>query len=213
MSTPAGWYPDPSGVGGLRWWDGAGWTSHTQAAPLQAPVPRYGEYAPAAAAPVDVQTNTVWIWLAIAASIVPFFSIFLMNWDSYIAILGVSSASPSSTSEILRWQWSTLPVAALSWASVAAYIVFCWLDWRELRTRGIAAPFAWAWAFFALASPGAAVYMIGRAVVLRRRTPDASRAPLWVWIIATGVGFVVVIAWAMWLVGEILRTVAANLPV
>jgi hypothetical protein len=25
--APAGWYPDPSGVPGQRWWDGATWTA------------------------------------------------------------------------------------------------------------------------------------------------------------------------------------------
>lgn len=29
--VPAGWYDDPSGGGGRRWWDGANWTSHVQA--------------------------------------------------------------------------------------------------------------------------------------------------------------------------------------
>lgn len=37
MSTPAGWYADPSGdPGWLRWWDGGTWTEHVQAA---SPVP------------------------------------------------------------------------------------------------------------------------------------------------------------------------------
>jgi uncharacterized RDD family membrane protein YckC len=33
-ATPApGWYDDPAGSGGRRWWDGTTWTAHTQAAP------------------------------------------------------------------------------------------------------------------------------------------------------------------------------------
>jgi hypothetical protein len=27
---PAGWYPDPSGIPGERWWDGRGWSEHTR---------------------------------------------------------------------------------------------------------------------------------------------------------------------------------------
>jgi Protein of unknown function (DUF2510) len=30
---PAGWYPDPSGVPGQRWWDGTSWSDHV--APAQ----------------------------------------------------------------------------------------------------------------------------------------------------------------------------------
>jgi uncharacterized protein YxjI len=38
---PPGWYPDPAGLGGGRWWDGQGWSDHVQPAPHQpeSPVP------------------------------------------------------------------------------------------------------------------------------------------------------------------------------
>src|SRR3954468_13297307 len=46
-TPPAGWYPDPSGSGQQRYWDGQQW-----AAPVQAPVavqPQPGYYQPVAA--------------------------------------------------------------------------------------------------------------------------------------------------------------------
>jgi uncharacterized protein YxjI len=43
---PPGWYPDPAGSGGTRWWNGQGWTDHVQ--PATPPPP------PVAAAPPPV---------------------------------------------------------------------------------------------------------------------------------------------------------------
>ncbi|MDK3257233.1 phospholipid scramblase-related protein [Blastococcus capsensis] len=33
QSPPPGWYPDPAGTAGTRWWDGQGWTGSVQQAP------------------------------------------------------------------------------------------------------------------------------------------------------------------------------------
>lgn len=34
---PAGWYPDPTGAPGTRWWDGAAWSGHVR--PVSVPAP------------------------------------------------------------------------------------------------------------------------------------------------------------------------------
>lgn len=38
-TPPAGWYPDPSGSGRIRWFDGSSWTAHLQDAPVAGCVP------------------------------------------------------------------------------------------------------------------------------------------------------------------------------
>ena len=50
--TPAGWYPDPDGSGGQRYWDGNIWTEHRSPAAPAAPPPAPAEpSAPAEPAP------------------------------------------------------------------------------------------------------------------------------------------------------------------
>lgn len=207
MSAP-GWYPDPSTPGGQRWWDGTQWTSHQQA-PAAAPAQGYAAAPPVtgygvAPARVNVETNTVWIWLAIVASLLPVLSLFLIDWDSYIRIVTESTATGRpATAELLAWQGQVLGVSALSYVAAAAFIVFSWLDWRELRRRGVPAPFHWAWSFFALLGTGAAVYVIGRTVVLRRRTTTSPWVPLWVWIGGTVASFIIATVWILNLVSEL----------
>lgn len=40
MTAPAGWYPDPSGAGGQRYFDGVDWTAH-YAPPAYVQQPQY----------------------------------------------------------------------------------------------------------------------------------------------------------------------------
>ncbi|MFI6286326.1 DUF2510 domain-containing protein [Streptomyces sp. NPDC051018] len=49
MTTPAGWYPDPSAPGTERWWDGTAWSARTR--PTQSadePAPPAGGFGPSA---------------------------------------------------------------------------------------------------------------------------------------------------------------------
>lgn len=48
VSPPANWYPDPDGSGGVRYWDGATWTTHRAPPPYPAgpTVPTWGMWGP-----------------------------------------------------------------------------------------------------------------------------------------------------------------------
>ncbi|MFD0484718.1 RDD family protein [Kineococcus sp. GCM10028916] len=48
MSTPAGWYPDPSAPDALRWWDGGRWTEHVHRAATTSPPQPWLSKAPTA---------------------------------------------------------------------------------------------------------------------------------------------------------------------
>lgn len=55
--TPAGWYPDPDGSGGQRYWDGFGWTEHRSPATPEPAEP--SEPTPAAESPASEQPTAV----------------------------------------------------------------------------------------------------------------------------------------------------------
>lgn len=56
-ATPAGWYPDPAGGGGQRYWDGATWTGHV------APPAEATWAATPALVPPTPTRGPVWPWV------------------------------------------------------------------------------------------------------------------------------------------------------
>ena len=70
--TPAGWYPDPDGSGGQRYWDGFSWTEHrypaAPAAPASAPAEPVASAEPVAPTPVASEEPTAVVRLPSAPS-------------------------------------------------------------------------------------------------------------------------------------------------
>jgi len=57
---PAGWYPNPSGAPGQRYFDGRDWTAHHRPAPLTSmPVPPQPMHPPVRTHPVPMPTTVV----------------------------------------------------------------------------------------------------------------------------------------------------------
>ena len=56
---PPGWYPDPAGGAGARWWDGQGWTEHVQQAQY-VPQPQHVPQGQPAAQPAPHQQVQTW---------------------------------------------------------------------------------------------------------------------------------------------------------
>jgi hypothetical protein len=171
-NVPPGWYPDANAPGGQRWWDGTQWTEHVgqQAQAYQA-------FAPLKA-PEGTKTGTLWIWLIVLLPLLGLVTYFAIDWKAYIdSVLTAQGGSYGYTGMgTLYSQPGYLLTGALGWLSYGATVAFAALDSRELKKRGVPQPFHWAFAFLT-----GVVYVIGRSVVVKRRT-GGGLAPLWVYI-------------------------------
>jgi len=186
MTTPAGWYPDPSNAQRSRWWDGAQWTEN------------YSDpYAPAVAlkAPDGTPVYNVWIWLVL---FLPALSLPLLFTIDFSSVFSGIDYTDSSSAMRAQFELMTSPGVILltvsGWVLIAAVIVSSWLDWRWLKAAGVPKPFHWAFAFFGLA--GYPVYAIGRAVVTQRRTGKGI-AVMWIAIALIVITFIVSIFWVV----------------
>jgi len=176
---PAGFYPDPSGGPGRRWWDGQRWTDRVEQAYTGAAVQQ-----PALAE--GTRTDTVWIWVVVLLPLLSVLGIALFDWRGYFQSSIDASLSEDPTASLSGFTYpGYLLLQLLSFLIYAATVVAAWLDWRALKKLGVVRPFHWAWAFLS-----SIVYVIGRCVVVRRRV-RGGLAPLWVFIAVLVLGFII----------------------
>ncbi|MBF4635349.1 DUF2510 domain-containing protein [Agreia pratensis] len=191
--TPAGWYPDPSGTGRRRWWDGHGWTEHYEPAvsettwPVNGAAAGYAQSAqvgsnPAAAyAPVGAPrpvaqgtpVYTAFIWLITLLPLLSIIGVALWDTDAYMRASLNSASDPFAQYTDPGY----LLIQGLGFVIYGVSVLLAYFDWKTLKARGFDRPFHWAWTFI-----GGTVYIIGRTVVVRRRAGGGAMAPIWITI-------------------------------
>jgi hypothetical protein len=177
QSQPAGWFPDPSGGPGTRWWDGQRWTEHTSD-----PAQVYASVEPRRVDPAT-PIYTPFIWLIVLLPLVSIIVLLFWDIDAYMNVALIVADDPFG-------QYSNpgyLLLQGTSWLLYALSVLFAFLDRRVLLQRGFDRPFHWAWTFL-----GSAVYVIGRSVIVRRRS-GKGLLPVWVMIGISVVSLVVAI--------------------
>ncbi|UTT61918.1 DUF2510 domain-containing protein [Microcella humidisoli] len=189
-STPAGWYADPAGGTQRRWWDGARWTDH-----LETPYSTTAAAMPERA-PEGTDPSTTWIWPLVVIPVLQLLSVFWIDWETFI-VTSLTDTSVAGQAALFSTP-GYVAVTALGWITNILFVLFAFLDWRELRRRGVPQPFHWAWSFLVLASAWP-VYPIGRAIVARRRT-GRGMASLWITIATIVLGIIVTIGLAIFIV-------------
>ena len=177
QTQPAGWYPDPSGGQGTRWWDGQSWTQHISDPVLQV----YTSNEPRRVDP-STPLYTPWIWLIVLLPLVSLIGLLFWDMDAYM------TSSISSTDPFAQYSDpGYLLLQGSSWLLYALSVLFAFLDRRVLLQRGFDRPFHWAWTFL-----GSAVYIIGRSVIVRRRS-GKGLLPIWITIGVFVISMIVVI--------------------
>jgi hypothetical protein len=161
-----GWYPDPAGVPGLRWWDGRMWGPGLDPAMMR----RRPELPPA----VPVENPFIW-----AVAFLPLLSVAsLLLWSpslTYSVLPGENVKVPDPYSMMTPGYFL---MSLISWGVTAGSVVLAFLDWQRLGRSGVVRPFHWAWSFL-----GAIIYVVGRSVIVHKVAQGRGLKPVW---IATG---------------------------
>lgn len=201
-AIPAGWYPDPSNAAQRRWWDGTQWSEQVSAPYLGAEQQK---------APEGTNVQTPWIWLNVLLPLLSLVSLFAIDINGMMRDILANPTDPNAQLQAQLAIYTNpafLITSVLSWLLIAATVVFAYLDWRELKRRGVPAPFHWAFSFLAVVGFGV-VYPIGRSVVVKRRTGTSDRVLL-VAILTIVVSFIVVIVFTVIIFNQVFAMMMEN---
>lgn len=177
-AAPAGWYDDPAGSGQKRWWDGTQWTENLHDPSLEV----YGaEAKPVVGAGTPVYN--AFIWLIVLLPLLSIASLIGFDMRDYMSRV---MQDPSNASAAL-FSTGYLVLMLLNWGIYLVTALLAYFDWKRLARDGFVRPFHWAWAFL-----GSTVYVIGRSVVVKRRS-GRGLLPIWILIAVMVLGFIVAI--------------------
>jgi len=156
-ATPAGWYPDPAGSPRSRWWDGTQWTENFHD-PLAAAQLSGGPLK----APEGTPIYNVFTWILVGLAVFTT----LLSLRVFDPALLEETRNPDPSAPV--FSPSDLLSFALNVLLLGAFITLSYFDYRKLLSQGVPKPFHWAWSFFALLVYP--LYLIGRGVVMHKRT-------------------------------------------
>ncbi|GAA2090526.1 hypothetical protein GCM10009840_31990 [Pseudolysinimonas kribbensis] len=190
QGTPApGWYADPTGQAGVRWWDGAQWTSYSAPHPGGAAATA----APRPALPSTTPVYTPFIWLIVFLPVLSSLTLFLYRPSFRLTeIGGVQTVDPGSI-----FTPGYVAILLIGMLIYALAIVFAALDHRALVRAGVVRPFHWAFAFLGV------VYTIGRSVVVHQVARPRGLAPIWVTIGVIVLNIVIGVVWGIVLTAQL----------
>lgn len=192
-AAPAGWYTDPSGQPGERWWDGANWSMSTRPTPQPDPPPY--QATPYQSSPYQSVAQTGYQPMqSYGATPYPAQNPYengqygyrgngVREWPGdpstgsiwMLAFYPLSGLVNSVISYVATGSFASGPLFfGLTLSSYVVFIVIAYRDSRELKSRGFPRPFGWGWAFLT------GVYVIGRSIVAQIRT-GRGLGPLFAW--------------------------------
>jgi len=175
----AGWYADYTGARRMRWWNGQQWTDYVSMPAIS----NYREKTPRIpAVPATTPVGNIFFWLLVALPVIT-------TALSFSVDFGTTFLEATTRPTNLLAIFSSPGLVGWLGASVlapVAKVILSYFDFRKLRSSGFDRPFHWAWAFVI------GVYLIGRTVVVRRRSGrGVSLLLIWIGVYAFSTAVVV----------------------